>query len=291
MFIDMHTHAMRLPLTQSWAGVEFASPEQMIQRMDGNGTEKCVLLPLSSPESRRGIQSTEEIVGICRQHPDRFVPFCNVDPRMINNSADAPLNELLDLYKAAGCKGVGEVTCNMAFNDPMVENLFKHVQDAALPLTFHISPTLGDNYGLYDEPGLPLLERALQKFPRLVFLGHSQAFWCEMGPLENGKDRWGYPTGPVTRPGRVVELMRRYPNLHGDLSANSGFSAIHRDETFGLEFLDEFQDRVYFGTDITSPNTPSPLRDYLLTLREEKRLAEPLFQKIARENAIGLLKL
>ena len=58
-----------------------------------------------------------------------------------------------------------------------------------------------------------------------------------------------YPTGPVT-PGRLVELMRRYPNLHGDLSAGSGFGAISRDPEFGYQFLEEFQDRLYWGTDI-----------------------------------------
>lgn len=289
MFIDIHIHAMCNPMTQRWGTPEFARPEQLLRRFDENGTERACLLPLVSPEARLGVQSTEEIISICRQHPNRFIPFCNVDPRMVTNAPDAPLNELLDLYKAAGCKGVGEVTANLAFNDPLVENFFKHVQAVRLPLTFHISPTLGGNYGLYDEPGLPLLEGALRKFPDLVFLGHSQAFWCEIGPLADVKDRWGYPKGPVSMDGRVVDLMRRYPNLHGDLSANSGCNAISRDEAFGCEFLEEFQDRLYFGTDITNPNTPSPLRDYLLRLRDEKGIAEAVFRKVARGNAIRLL--
>lgn len=293
MFIDIHMHAMRNPMTTCrWSGTpEFTTPEQLIARFDAAGVEKAVLLPLVSPEARQGIQSTEEILSISRQWPDRFVPFCNVDPRMVSNAADSPLNELLDVYKAAGCKGIGEVTCNLPFNDPLVENLFKHVEAAGLPLTFHISPEIGRNYGLYDEPGLPLLEGALRKFPNLIFLGHSQAFWCEIGPLADVKDRWGYPKGPVSRPGRVVELMRRYPNLLGDLSANSGFNAVSRDESFGLAFFEEFQDRLYFGTDITAPNTPSPLRDYLLKLREDGRLSDTVFRKIARDNAVRLLNL
>jgi len=291
MFIDIHMHAMRSPVTSRWGSPEFSLPEQLIERFDRTDVEKAILLPLVSPEARMGIQSTEEILEICRQWPGRFVPFCNVDPRMGTNAADSPLSELLQLYKEHGCKGVGEVTCNLPFNDPYVENLFRHVEAAGLPLTFHISPEIGRNYGLYDEPGLPLLEGALSKFPRLTFLGHSQAFWCEIGPLENVKDRWGYPKGPVSRPGRVVQLMRKYPNLCGDLSANSGFTAISRDETFGLEFFDEFQDRLYFGTDITNPDTPGPLRDYLLKIRQDGKLPEAIFRKIARDNAVRLLKL
>jgi uncharacterized protein len=291
LFIDIHMHATRFPRTQRWGSNEFSTPEQLIERFDRTDVEKAILLPLLSPEARLGIQSTDEILDISRQWPDRFVPFCNVDPRMGTNATDSPLDEMLSLYKGCGCRGVGEVTCNLPFNDPFVENLFRHVEAAGLPLLFHISPEIGHNYGLYDEPGLPLLEGALRKFPRLSFLGHSQAFWCEMGPLENLKDRWGYPKGPVTRPGRVVDLMRKYPNLMGDLSANSGFTAISRDEKFGLEFFDEFQDRLFFGTDITNPTTPGPLRDYLLKIRAEGKMPEAIFQKVARANAVRLLKL
>jgi hypothetical protein len=291
VFIDIHMHAMRFPMTSRWGSPEFSTPEQLIERFDRTAVEKAILLPLVSPEARLGIQTTEEILGIAEQYPDRFVPFCNIDPRMGTFAPDSPLNELIELYKGKGCKGIGEVTCNLPFNDPLVENLFKHVEAANLPLTFHISPEIGRNYGLYDEPGLPLLEGALRKFPNLIFLGHSQAFWAEIGPLENVKDRWSYPKGPVCRPGRTVELMRKYPNLMGDLSANSGFIAISRDEKFGLEFFDEFQDRLFFGTDITNPTTPGPLRDYLLKIRHEGRLPEPIFRKIARDNAVRLLKL
>ncbi len=291
VFIDIHMHATRFPGTQQWGSNEFATPEQLIERFDATAVDKAILLPLVSPEARRGIQSTDEILDICRQYPNRFIPFCNVDPRMVGNAPDAPLNELLDFYKSKGCKGIGEVTANLPFNDSFVENLFQHVQAAHLPLTFHISPEIGRNYGLYDEPGLPLLEGALRKFPNLTFLGHSQAFWCEIGPLDNVKDRWGYPKGPIRRPGRVVELMRKYPNLMGDLSAGSGFNAVSRDEIFGLEFFDEFQDRLFFGTDITSPTTPGPLRDYLLKQRAEGRLPENIFRKVASGNAVRLLKL
>ncbi len=291
MFIDIHMHAMRHPMTSRWGSPEFTLPEQLIERFDRTAVEKAILLPLVSPEARLGMQTTEEILDICRQHPDRFVPFCNVDPRMGTNAPDSPLNELLELYKLAGCKGIGEVTCNLRFDDPLVENLFGHVEAAGLPLTFHISPEIGRNYGLYDEPGLPLLEGALRRFPALTFLGHSQAFWCEIGPLADVKDRWGYPKGPVRKSGRVVELMRKYPNLMGDLSANSGFNAVSRDETFGLEFFEEFQDRLFFGTDITNPDTPGPLRDYLLKIRQGGKLAEPVFRKVARENAVRLLQL
>jgi predicted TIM-barrel fold metal-dependent hydrolase len=268
----------------------YATPEQLIQRYDAIGVERAVLLPGVSPEANRQIQSVEEVLEIS-EADGRFIPFCNVDPRQVANSPDAPLGELLEFYRSAGCKGVGEVTANLPFDHPMVENLFRHCERLGMPVTFHVSPTLGGTYGLYDEPALPRLEEALQKFPELVFLGHSQPFWAEIGPLEDVEQRGGYPSGPVQRPGRVVELMRRHPNLHGDLSANSGYNAVSRDEGFGAQFLAEFEDRLYFGTDICAPDTPTPLVDYLLRLREEGRISPPCFDKIAKANAARLLEL
>ena len=291
MFIDIHVHVRTRPGPPRNGRQAYASPEYLVERYDGLGVECAVILPRVSPECAFTLQSSEEALGICRRHPGRLVPFCNVDPRQMTNTPDAPLDELLSYYKEAGCKGVGEVVCNLPFDDPFVENLFRCCEKVGLPLTFHIAPKIGGFYGLYDDPGLPLLEKALRKFPGLTFLGHSQPFWAEIGPLDGPEARNGYPEGAVTSEGRVVELMRKYPNLHGDLSANSGFNAVSRDEEFGVRFLKEFQDRLYFGTDICAPDTPTPLVDYLLGLRDAGKLSQDAFDKIARLNAVRLLGL
>jgi len=291
VFIDIHVHTRRVPGFPRNGKPAYATPRQLIDRFDALGIERAVLLPGVSPECAYTPQSLEEILEICREHPDRFIPFCNVDPRMLKNSPDAPLGDIIEYYKSAGCKGVGEITANLPFDHPLVENLFRHCQRLRMPVTFHMASSIGGDYGLYDEPGLPRLEGALRKFPELIFLGHSQAFWAEIGPLENIDDRRGYPGGPVREPGRVVDLMRRYRNLHGDLSARSGYNAVSRDEVFGCEFLDEFQDRLYFGTDICAPDTPAPLVDHLLGLRDTGRISPECFRKIARANAIRLLRL
>jgi hypothetical protein len=179
----------------------------------------------------------------------------------------------------------------MPFLHPMVQNLFKHTEKVGLPLTFHISPTIGGRYGLYDEPGLPQLEMSLQSYSKLVFLGHSQAFWAEIGRLETPADRCGYPAYPISEEGVIPKLMRRYPNLYGDLSAWSGCNALARDPEYAVQFLNEFQDRLLFGTDICAPGTPTPLVDFLLDLRSRGKIAETVFQKVAKENAIKLLGL
>jgi len=290
MFIDIHVHTSTNPLI--WEGKpRFATPEQLIARYDKLGIEKGVILPSVSPECAYQLRPNEEMISVCQKYPDRFIPFCNVDPRQLSNSPLAELVKLLSYYKDKGCKGVGEVTANLPFTNSMVQNLFKAAEEMRMPLTFHIAPQLGNFYGLYDEVGLAGLEYSLSKFPNLIFLGHSQPFWAEIGILEKPGDRYGYPKYPVRKEGTVPKLMRQYKNLYGDLSAGSGYNALARDPDYAVEFLNEFQDRLLFGTDICAPDTPTPLIDFLIKLKEEKKISEEVFNKIARENAIKLLNL
>ena len=291
MFIDIHVHTRRIPGFSRREEPSYATPEKLIERYDTLGIEKAVLLPGVNPESSLVPQSNEEILEIVKDFPGRFIPFCNIDPRAMTNSPDAPLGDILRFYRDKGCKGIGEVCANLPFGNPLVQNLFKHTEEVGFPLTFHIGPAIGGNYGLYDDPGLPQLEESLKTFPKLKFFGHSQAFWAEMAPLEKPEARAGYPKGPVTEEGAVPRLMRKYPNIYGDLSAGSGHNALARDEEYAVQFLNEFQDRLMFGTDICAPSTPTPLVDLLLKFRDEKRISKEVFNKVARQNAVRLLEL
>jgi len=291
VFIDIHVHVVRIPGPPRGGQPAFATPAQLLARYDAVGIERAVMLPLINPECAYMTQSNEDILEIAEQYPDRFIPFCNIDPRAMSYSVDAPLGDLLRHYRDRGCKGIGEVCANLPFLDPLVQNLFRHVQEVGFPLTFHVGAQRGNIYGLYDDPGLPQLERSLQLFPKLRFLAHSQSFWAEMAPLQTPGDRYGYPRYPVTEGGVVPKLLRRYPNLYGDLSAGSGHNALARDPEYAVRFLNEFQDRLCFGTDICAPATPTPLVDFLLGLRNSGKISEAVFQKVARGNAIKLLGL
>lgn len=175
MFIDIHAHAFKTPFLQVDGRLPFPKPEQLIEHYNKIGVEQAVLLPLIGPEFYLP-QSNEEILEIASRFPGRFIPFCNIHPRAINNSPKAPLSEVLKKYKDKGCRGVGEVVANMPFNDPFIQNFFKHVEIAQMPLTFHISHQIGEAYGIYDEFGLPLLEQTLQKFPGINFWGIRRPF-------------------------------------------------------------------------------------------------------------------
>ncbi len=292
MFIDIHVHAVRVHGIQVWGIPWLSTPDELIKRYDAVGIERAVILPNVNPECNNIVQAVEDIIEMARNNP-RFIPFCNIDPRARTNSYTAPLGEWMQYYKKLGCKGIGEVCANLPFLDPLVQNLFRHAEENELPLTFHISPEIGNNYGLYDNPGLPQLEECLKRFPKLKFFGHSQAFWSEIAELENVHDRFGYPKYPVKKEGAVPRLMRKYENLYGDLSAGSGWGALARDEEYAVKFMNEFQDRLMYGTDIcsSSGDFPAPLMELMIKLRNEEKISETVFQKIARENAIKVLSL
>ena len=88
--------------------------------------------------------------------------------------------------------------------------------------------------------------------------------------------------------------LMRNTNLCGDLSAGSGYNAISRDPEFGAAFLEEFQDRLYYGTDICSPtNINNPMLKLSALLDEfmqNGKISYRAYEKISRGNALDLLE-
>jgi predicted TIM-barrel fold metal-dependent hydrolase len=298
MFIDIHAHAYRKPVPFV---VKFCTVEELIKRYDELGIEKGVLLPIVSPEIYLP-QANEDILDMAERYPDRLIPFCNIDPRALTNSPDAPLDKLLSYYRDKGCKGIGEVMLNLPVMHPLVQNLFRHAEKVGLPVIFDGSDQIVGDFGLYDDPGLPQLEHTLQRFPKLTIFGHGPVFWSEIGRLEtpgersiifdlNGHQVGRLPSGPIKEEGVVPKLFRRYPNLYGDLSDYTAYNAISRDTEYGPKFLEEFQDRLFFGTDMCFADMPVPLTDLLINWRDTNKISQTVFNKIARENAIKLLGL
>lgn len=296
MFIDIHVHTSRYG-DFHYPGKDegFATPEQLIEMYDDTGIDRAVLLPLANIENVHAVQSNEEVLEIAREYPDRFIPFCNVDPRLMFNTPEADLSYVLEHYRNAGCRGVGEVCANLPWDDPRVDNLFHHAQRCEMPVTFHIGTKQGGTYGLVDRPGLPGLQRALEQFPDLRFFGHSQAFWSHISGDVN-EDNWGgYPDGPVVEGGPLVELFETCPNLYGDLSAGSGFNAVSRDPEFGYDFIERFQNRLLFGTDVCGPsnreNVLINLKHFLEDAVEDGKISRQAFERVTHSNAEGLLGL
>ena len=292
-FIDIHGHCTEFELPPVYLKDKrpLCVPEDLLAHYDRLGVEKGVILALCNPENFVGGMSTEQILRVCEQAPDRFIPSVGADPRGLGNNAFGDFEFLFKWYRDKGCRICGEVCANLHFLDPRMQNYFKGCEAAGLPLTFHVAADENWLYGLVDERGLPELEMCLQCFPNLRFVGHSQAFWCEIGTYGSWDDRAGFPAGPVEE-GRIPELMRKYPNLYGDLSAGSGNNALARDLDYAGKFLTEFQDRLLFGLDICAPEGfIAPLGETMRTLLRTRRITPAVYRKVCRENQLELLGL
>jgi len=291
--IDIHSHAFPFAeyLPPVYSGERLISDEEVIEFYDKIGTEKGVLLPSISPEGAVSTNPSENCKYLTVKHPDRFLWFCNVDPRAWGNTVDANLYELLEFYKSIGAKGVGEVTANIYADDPKLFNLFSACEKLDLPVTIHIATDF-TGYGIVDDLGLPRIEKILKTFPNLKLLGHSQAFWCEITANCTREDRNAYPKGEVID-GRVAELMRKYNNLYCDISAGSGANAFMRDRGYAAKFFAEFADRILYGSDIclASQTFPFSFDEFLKDMVDTGELSAENYCKIVRYNAEKILNL
>ncbi len=288
--IDVHAHTSMWSEAICGLKAPIASPEQLKKNYKELNIEKGFILPILSPEARSFVQSNEEVEYVANLHSDAFFWFCNVDPRMDDNSETGDLSLIINHYKQRGAKGVGEITTNMHIDDPLMDNLFYHCCECDMPVTIHMAPQKYGTYGVIDKLGLPGLEKLLKKYPRLKVLGHSQCFWSEIGDNVTEENRDGYVKGKVTE-GAIVRLLRQYPNLYCDLSATSGYNALSRDEDFAYKFIEEFGDRLLYGTDLYYPVQDTFLADWLDKSYENGCITKNNYEKICRENAIKLFEL
>ena len=290
MFFDIHAHVYKYPYAVGGGRYLMSTLDQVEDRYRKLDIDGAAFLPILGPELYVP-QSVGELIDIADASGGKYVAFCNVDPRALTNSSDAPLGILFDQYIGLGCRGVGEVMPNMEWKDPKMQNLLKCAEKAELPLLFDMTARRGYSYGIYDDVGMPQLEECLKRYPNLIFIGHGPAFWAEISTLREESDRTGYPDYPIIQEGRVADLMRNYQNLWVDLSAGSGANAMLRDMAYAGQFMQEFSDRILFGTDICAPDQTIRQPEILYTLRDNGSITQEMFDRIARGNALCLLKL
>lgn len=277
--IDIHLHLSERPIPDG-LGMKISSGAEMLPHLDELGIGFGIIM--SSGETQAMFGSNASCRRIAEQYPDRYAWMCGLD-----ETEPETVYERLKQYREEGAVGVGELAVNHRLDHPFLEAVFQAAEALGLPVLFHMSPEEGFQYGLVDEPGLPLLERALNKYPKLIFIGHSQPFWHEISgdAGKSREERYEWGKGPVTPGGRLGQLFENYPNLYGDLSANSGGCAMMRDEAFGLAFLEAWKDRLMFGTDMVNVDMEFPLGGWLDQKVEEGALSFTACQAIVSGNA------
>ncbi len=277
--IDLHMHATLWNIPKL-GKMHLSSAGKMIPHMEALGIKKAVLMAGGEKKTPIGKNSTNR--KICEKYPEHFAWMCNLDVTDTDT-----IYERLSAYKAQGAVGIGELAFNKRLDHPFLQAVFAAAEKLDLPVTIHMSPEEGYSYGVVDEPRLPLLEEVLKKYPNLKILGHSQTFWIEMsGDAPNdkeGRNSWG--DGTITPGGRIPALFANYENLYGDLSANSAGRAIMRDPEFGLSFLETYQDRLFFATDMVNTDMVFPLGAWLDEQVEMGTLSREAYEKICYKNA------
>jgi predicted TIM-barrel fold metal-dependent hydrolase len=298
VIIDMHAHIgdLRSPNDRGRTPI---TTEALIARLDEEGIERAAVLPWPiCPEAVMfpGLFVPEsDVVGQIRaaaRHPDRLIPFGNADPRWGGNSPRTDFSWLLERFVEMGCVGMGEVSANIYFDDPRTINLFRQCGRWDLPVTMESCGPGEGHYGFIDEIGSPHLGSLLQQVPGTVVVGHGPGFWADIGGHLKAEEKSGYPQGAIVEEGSVARLLRVHPNLYADISAFSGYNALTRDEAYGVRFLNEFQDRLMFGTDVcfADPEGRTQHLNYIRRLLAEGKIDREAFEKITCHNALRIMK-
>ena len=110
MLIDVHTHIGRAVNHNTEPVID---EHALLRQLDALEIDRAVLLPIVSPEAMAFPFPPEEAIAAARRHPDRLIPFCNVDPRAGRNSAETDFTWMLEEYRGLGCQGLGEITAHL----------------------------------------------------------------------------------------------------------------------------------------------------------------------------------
>lgn len=273
--IDLHCYVTAFPqyAAPHKNGSRFMSAEEQIAFQNKLNIEYSVVIPILSPEGQWTKLGSENCKHISVQHPDRFLWFCGVDPRMGNFRDNTDFTPLLGFFKEKGALGVGEVAPALYIDDPMVDNLFSWCETYAMPALVRYTHFYGWGSGVFDDRGLRRTEAMLIKHPNLRLLGTYDGLWAE------------YPDS-------LERLMEKYPNMSAVLSGKAAADALLADPERAASFLERFAAQLCYGTAACSVTDTYPfaLDSFLTGLVSSGKLSASAYAKIIRQNAEALLR-
>lgn len=273
--IDFHAH-----LGKVMHGYPPLTAEKLLGFMDAHGIERSVILPLVAPEEEDYYYTTEQALADCAKHPDRLIPFANMDPRRGSNDGNYDFYPVLREYADMGCRGFGEILANLPTNDVRMKGIYRACRKLGFPVVFDFRHT---TTGVIDPVGMPWLEECVRESPETVFVGHGPGWWAEISADVTLEEKSRYPTGKVTAPGRIDFLLESYPNLHADLSAQSAFNAFSRDVEYARRFVEKHHRKLLFGTDRFIRQEEPVMIELLNGMHLPSEMLEDVFTKNAEK--------
>lgn len=259
--------------------------------MDGCGVTKAVLLCRAN--------ASQQVKAMQAKYPNRFV---------WSASADITKPDAADILTKAvkdGAQGLGEIKFHVEADGPELRRMYALAAELSVPILVHFQEVPHfEGEGVWST-GFKRFAAMLKAYPKTKFIGHADAFWANVSADYAEKD--AYPVGPIKRGGVTDKLLADYPNLFGDLSANSGNNALSRDAEFTADFLKRHQNKLMFGSDcscqdghgggVSQANNPAAARlsgkcvarETLTVLK--KSTTPAVFRKLTWENGHKLFKI
>jgi predicted TIM-barrel fold metal-dependent hydrolase len=237
------------------------------------------------------VTTQDETQARMKQHPGRMKFFASTD---VAASGAIPL--LRDAARR-GAVGFGELKSRVAVDGKEMSAVFDLAAELGFPVLIHFQEVPqfeGD--GTYNI-GLARLPAILKAHPKTAFIGHADFFWANIS-ADVPRDA-SYPAGRVKKGGLTDRFLAEFPNLYGDLSANSGRNALARDPDFAAAFLERHRSKLLFGCDCSCTDgrgagqrSTQPLIKGKCVARETltaiRALAPRAFRQIAWENGAKL---
>jgi predicted TIM-barrel fold metal-dependent hydrolase len=179
--------------------------------------------------------------------------------------------------------GFGELKDDVAADGPELQRLYGLAGELEIPVLIHFQ-----EFPHYDgetnyAAGIKNFAKMLEKYPKTKFVGHADAFWANISADYANQE--AYPSGPVVRGGVTDKLLGDYPNMFGDLSANSGNNALYRDPELTADFLARHQDKLMFGSDCSCEDGKGAGRS-----QRNNPAAARLFNKCVARETLGIVK-
>jgi predicted TIM-barrel fold metal-dependent hydrolase len=263
-----------------------------LRHLDGAGVTKANLLTRAA--------ALDRVKAHQAAAPGRFIWFASHDV------AQPDAEQVLTKAIKDGAQGFGEMKFHAAADGPEYRRAYALAADLRVPILIHFQEV--DHFageGTWATGYAKTFSKILEAFPKTTFIGHADAFWANVSA--DYKNEAAYPNGPIVRGGVTDKWLADYPNLFGDMAANSGNNAMSRDPVFTSDFLTRHQDKLIFGSDcacadgrgggVSQGNNPAAARMVGKCVAREtldlvKRLAPAAaFKKIAWDNAHKLLKI
>jgi uncharacterized protein len=218
--LDLHFHMRR-------------TPEENAAHLDGCGVSNANLLTRSG--------AAEQVRDIQSRYPGRFTWFASSD--ITKPEAEKQLTEAVN----AGAGGLGEIKFHVAADGPELRRMYALAADLDVPILVHFQEVPHFPAEGVFSTGFQNFEALLKAYPKTRFIGHADAFWANISA--GYANDVAYPDGPIKPGGITDKLLGDYPNLYGDLSANSGNNALSRDPAFTADFLKRHRNKLIFGSD------------------------------------------